>query len=70
MKAHTSGQAEGVGGAAENVTFQLQVVEGSATKQVVVEALLTNVTMAMAVGEVLAADVSFQVNGAIESISL
>ena len=42
------------GGAAENVTFQLQVVEGSATNSI--EALLTNVTMAMAVGEV-----SFQV---------
>lgn len=70
MKAHTSGEPEGVGGAAENVTFQLQVVEGSATKQVVVEALLTNVTMAMAVGEVLAADVSFQVNGAIDSMGL
>lgn len=70
MKAHTSGQPDGVGGAAEAVTFQLQVVDGSTSKQVEVDALLTTASMSMAVGEVLAADVAFQVNGAIKGITL
>ena len=70
MKARSAGGDPGQGGQAENVTFKLQVVEGGVTKEIEVEALLTSAAMSMAVGEVLAADVAFQVNGAIKSITL
>lgn len=70
IKARTSGSDPGKAAATETVTFELQVVEGSTTKKVEVEALLTNASMAMSVGEVLAADVSFQVNGAVTGMSL
>ena len=48
-----------------NVTLKLQIVDGTADpKQIVVDVLITSASMAMAVGEVLAADIAFQVNGA------
>ena len=48
-----------------NVTLKLQIVDGTAApKEIVVDALITSASMAMAVGEVLAADIAFQVNGA------
>jgi hypothetical protein len=51
--------------------FKLQVVEGTnTTREIKVEALLTSASMAMGVGEVLAADVSFQCNGAALAVSL
>ena len=70
MKVRSSGGDPGQAGQAENVTFRLQVVEGGVTKQVEVEAMLTSVAMSMAVGEVLAADVAFQVNGAMKSLTI
>lgn len=66
-KAETTGQAD----ASAPLFFKLQVVEGqNATREVEVEALLTSASMAMGVGEVLAADVSFQCNGAALAVSL
>ena len=70
MKAQSSGGDPGQAAEAENVTFNLQVVDGDEVKQITVEALLTSVSMSMAVGEVLSADVAFQVNGAIDAIGL
>jgi len=70
MKAQTDGLDAGQAPPADNVIFKLMVVEGSVTKEITVEALLTSVSMTMAVGEVLSADVSFQVNGAIDAITL
>ena len=67
MKEHKQNEGEGVADPPENVVFQLQVL-GSTTKTIEVEALLTSVSMTMAVGEVLSADVSFQVNGALDKI--
>ena len=69
MKAQKSGGGPGEADPPENVFFKLQVL-GNTTKTIEVEALLTSVSMTMAVGEVLSADVSFQVNGALDSISL
>ena len=55
----------GVAPVPANVTLKLQIVDGtSAPKQIVVDVLITSASMAMAVGEVLAADIAFQVNGA------
>ena len=70
IKARTTGADAGVAAAPENVVFQLQVVDGQTTKQIEVEALLTSAAIKMGVGEVLAADVAFQVNGAVSGISL
>ena len=70
MKAQKSGGEPGHALKPENVILKLEVVEGSTTKTITVEALLTSVSMAMAVGEVLSADVAFQVNGAIDAMGL
>lgn len=70
IKARTSGNPPGETTKPDNVVFQLQVVDGTATKQIEVEALLTSASMSMAVGEVLSAEVSFQVNGAVTEMGL
>ena len=65
MKARTVAGNAGNAPAPTNVTLELQIVDGTATPKVVkVEALITSANMAMSVGEVLAADIAFQVNGA------
>lgn len=64
IKARTTNAEPGKAAGADNVTMKLQVVEGTTTKTVELEVLLTSASMAMGVGEVLAADVAFQVNGA------
>ena len=47
------------------VTFRLYVDDGSSTGRYLdLPALITSVSMSMSVGEVLAADISFEVNGA------
>ena len=70
IKARKTGEV-GVADEPENVTFKLQVLDGTSTpKEIEVEALLTSASMSMAVGEVLAADVAFQVNGAPKSVTI
>ena len=64
LKARTANDDAGKAAGAENVTMKLQVVEGATTKTIELDVLLTSASMSMAVGEVLAADVAFQVNGA------
>ena len=46
------------------LVLELCVVEGTSTKLMRIEVLLTGASMNMAVGEVLSAAISFQVNGA------
>jgi len=70
IKTRTSSGDPGKAAQAENVVLKLQVVEGSTVKELEVEVLLTSASMNMAVGEVLAADVSFQVNGAPRGLTL
>lgn len=56
---------DGENAASDPVTLRLYVNDGTSTgKFLDLPALLTNVSMSMSVGEVLAADVSFEVNGA------
>ena len=65
------GQGDGKTTPPENVQLSLQVViDANTTRQIVVDALLTSASMAMGVGEVLSADVSFQVNGAPTQVEL
>ena len=62
-KGSTAGDGENA--ASDPVTLRLYVDDGTSTgKFLDLPALLTNVSMSMSVGEVLAADVSFEVNGA------
>lgn len=70
MKARSSGGDAGQAAEADNVTFNLQIVDGGTIKTITVEALLTSVSMEMSVGEVLSADVAFQVNGAPTAVTL
>ena len=65
IKARTTSGEAGKTTEPANVTLEFQVVaDANTTHKIKFEALLTNATMSMAVGEVLAADVTFQVNGA------
>ena len=65
-----SGSDPGKAAQSENTTLKLQVVEGTTVKDVEMEVLLTSASMNMAVGEVLSAEVAFQVNGAPKGMSL
>ena len=67
IKTRTTAGDAGKAAAPENVTLKLQVVEGTTTKELELDVLLTSASMNMAVGEVLAADIAFQVNGAPKS---
>lgn len=69
IKARTGADA-GKAADPENVTFKLQAVEGNVIREIVVEALITSASMAMSVGEVMSAEVAFQVNGAPTTVSL
>jgi hypothetical protein len=71
MKERTTGSVPGVAEAANNVRMTLYINDGTtAGKSVTVDALITSAAMQMAVGEVLAAQVNFQVNGAPMSVDL
>jgi hypothetical protein len=71
IKERTIGAVPGNAASADTVTLKLYINDGTtAGKSITVEALITNAAMQMAVGEVLAADVSFQVNGAPTGVDL
>lgn len=71
MKERSVGSTAGVAAQAENVSIKLYINDGTtAGKSVTVDALITSAAMQMAVGEVLSAQVSFQVNGAPTSVDL
>ena len=71
VKERTVGTTAGVAAQAENVSLKLYINDGTtAGKSVTVDALITNAAMQMAVGAVLSAQVSFQVNGAPTSVDL
>ena len=71
VQARTTGSDPGIAPEPQNVTLELQVViDANTTRKFEVEALLTNASMTMSVGEVLSAEVSFQVNGAPKAVTL
>jgi len=71
IKARTAGADPGVADEPDVVVLKLEVVDGTTSAGLIqVEALITEVQMAMAVGEVLAADISFQCNGAPVSVTI
>lgn len=71
LKARSVGIEPGVAPDAETVTLRLRINDGTTDgKYIEGEALLTSVSMSMAVGEVLAADVSFEFNGAPTGVTI
>ena len=71
IKERTTGATPGIAAEAQNVSLRLYINDGTtAGKSITVEALITSAAMQMAVGEVLAAQISFQVNGAPTSVDL
>ena len=71
IKERTTGSVDGIAAETQTVTLKLFINDGTtAGKFITVEALLTSAAMSMAVGEVLSADVAFQVNGAPVSVDL
>ena len=71
IKERTTGSVDGIAAETELVTLKLLINDGTTEgKFITVEALLTSAAMSMAVGEVLSADVAFQVNGAPTSVDL
>lgn len=71
MKERNVMSTPGVAAQAQNVFLQLYINDGTrAGKSITVEALITSAAMQMAVGEVLSAQVSFQVNGAPLAVDL
>ena len=71
VKERTTGSVAGIAAETQPVTLKLFINDGTTTgKFITVEALLTSAAMSMSVGEVLAADVAFQVNGAPISVDL
>ncbi len=71
IKERTTGSVDGIAAETQPVTLKLFINDGTTTgKFITVEALLTSAAMSMSVGEVLSADVAFQVNGAPVSVDL
>ena len=65
VRARTTGSNPGVAPESQRLTLRLKINDQSQSgKYIEGEAVLTSVSMNMAVGEVLAADVSFEFNGA------
>lgn len=71
LKARTTGNVAGIAAEPENVTLRLLIEDGTTNgKYVEFSTLITSASMAMAVGDVLAADISFQANGAPTALTL
>ena len=70
IKARQTGTVAGKANSPDLVTLKLQVVDGSTTREIEIEALITSASMAMSVGEVLSADIAFQVNGAPKTVNI
>ena len=71
IKQRSSGAVPGVAAETEQTTLKLKINDGSTNgRYITVNCLLTSAAMTMAVGEVLSAEVSFQVIGAPVAVEL
>jgi hypothetical protein len=71
IKARIAGESPGVAGAPEKVMLKLRVADGTtAGRYITGEAVITSASMAMAVGSILSAQVSFELNGAPTEVNL
>ena len=62
-----SGGEQG-GGTKGTVKFELKVLDGNTNRSITFYAYITSLSMTNSVGEVLSADVSFEVNGAVTGL--
>ena len=63
-----SGGEQG-GGTKSTVKFELKVLDGNNDRSITFYAYITSLSMTNSVGEVLSADVSFEVNGAVTGLN-
>jgi len=62
-----SGGEQG-GGTKSTVKFELKILDGNTNRSITFYAYITSLSMTNSVGEVLSADVSFEVNGAVTGL--
>jgi len=71
IKARTTSTEPGTAADPETVTLKLRISDGTASgKYIEGSVLITSVSMSMAVGEVLSADVAFEFNGAPTGVNI
>ena len=71
IKARTTSTEPGTAADPETVTLRLRISDGTTSgKYIEGSVLITSVSMSMAVGEVLAAEVSFEFNGAPTGVNI
>ena len=56
------------GGTKDTVKFELRILDGNYNRSITFYAYITSLSMTSSVGEVLSADVSFEVNGAVTGL--
>ena len=71
VKARISGQGPGVGAEPENAALKLRIADGTtAGRYVTGDVVITSASMAMSVGAILAAQISFEMNGAPTEVNI
>ena len=68
ITANSGNGGEQGGGTKGTVKFELRVLDGNNNRSIVFYAYITSLSMTNSVGEVLSADVSFEVNGAVTGL--
>ena len=68
ITANSGSGGEQGGGTKSTVKFELKVLDGNNDRSITFYAYITSLSMTNSVGEVLSADVSFEVNGAVTGL--
>ncbi len=68
ITANSGSGGEQGGGTKDTVKFELKVLDGNNDRSITFYAYITSLAMTSSVGEVLSADVSFEVNGAVTGL--
>lgn len=69
ITANSGSGGEQGGGTKSTVKFELKVLDGNNDRSITFYAYITSLSMTNSVGEVLSADVSFEVNGAVTGLN-
>tara|TARA_R100000278_G_scaffold123087_1_gene111219 strand:- start:2142 stop:2591 length:450 start_codon:yes stop_codon:yes gene_type:complete len=70
IRSNSGNGGEQGGGTNRTLKFKLAILDGNNDRSITFEAYLTSLSMTSSVGEVLSADVSFEVNGAVTGLDL
>jgi len=68
ITANSGSGGEQGGGTKNTVKFELKILDGGTDRSITFYAYITSLAMTSSVGEVLSADVSFEVNGAVTGL--